>query len=307
MTIKETLNAATQKLKANGVEEPRRDAVVLLSFVLNKDKTFLFAHDKDFLEEETLEKFFSVVERRAAHEPLQYITGKQEFFNLEFEVTKDVLIPRPETEILVETALGILDSKFKIQNSKEEIRWSQSAIRNLSVCDVGTGSGCIVVSLLHERFFLRGVGLDISKNALTIAERNAKRHVVDERLTLIESDCFSALQNLNTLSDGRVFVFDLIVSNPPYINEQDFQTLQSEVKDYEPRQALTPGGDGLSVIRRLIKDAPRFLKEEGYLIFEIGYDQSNAVKELVDEKVWTLIEIRKDLQGTRRTVVLKLV
>ncbi len=300
MTIKETLDAATQKLKENGIEEPRRDAVVLLSFALQKDKTFLITHDKDTIDEETLKTFFSFIERRALHEPLQYITGKQDFFNLEFEVTDDVLIPRPETEILVETALEILDSN--------KIRNPQSAIRNqdnLLVCDIGTGSGCILVSLLCERKYLYGVALDISKAALRVAERNAIKHSVIDRITLIESDCFSALENLNTLSDNRFSSFDLIVSNPPYINETDFQTLQSEVKNHEPRMALTPEGDGLRVIKKILTDAPRFLKPNGHLLIEIGYDQSEKIKEVINEKIWTLIEIRKDLQGISRTVVVK--
>jgi release factor glutamine methyltransferase len=297
MTIKETLDEATEKLRASGIEEARRDATLLLMCATEKDRVHLLTHDEDAIDENVLKNYLTFIERRASGEPLQYITGRQEFFKLEFEVTPDVLIPRPETEILVEAALEIIDTKITTDNGQRTTDKSQ--IRTPLICDVGVGSGCIIVSLLHERKSLRGVGLDISKAALTIAERNAKRHGVDSRLMLFESDCFSALE-------GKDFEFDLIVSNPPYINKEDFQTLQSEVKSYEPQQALTPGGDGLNVIRRLLKDAPRFLKDGGYLIFEIGYDQSETVKEMIDEKSWTLIEIRRDLQGIPRTVVLKM-
>jgi release factor glutamine methyltransferase len=323
-TIEEALKEAAQKLKSNGIEEARLDATTLLSFILNKDRVFLLAHDKDVLDEDALKMFFSYIERRSLKEPLQYITGQQEFFGLTFEVTPDVLIPRPETEILVEAALEILDSKFKIQNSKLELESigqtdddrkktkdkrqrtkdknqignRQSAIGNALVCDVGVGSGCIIVSLLNERKTLRGVGLDISKDALSVAEKNAKRHGVNERLTFFESDCFSSIE-------GKDFEFDLIVSNPPYINENDFQTLQSEVKDYEPRQALTPEGDGLHIIKKLIKDAPQFLKPEGYLLIEIGYDQSERISQIIDSSLLSLVEIRKDLQDIPRVVVLK--
>lgn len=310
-TIKEALEEATQKLKSNGIEEARRDAVQLLCHVLKKDRVFLIVHDKDFVDEKILETYFALIERRALNEPLQYITGKQEFFGLDFEVTKDVLIPRPETEILVEAALEILNSKFKIQKLKTEAidkrqrtkdegqrTKDENQIGNYLLCDVGVGSGCIIVTLLHERNYLRGVGLDISKNALRVAERNAERHGVKMRLMLLKSDCFAVLEE-------KVFQFDLIVSNPPYINETDFQTLQSEVKNYEPRIALTPEGDGLRVIKKLLKDAPKFLKSNGYLLIEIGYDQSEIVKELIDEKIWTLVEIRRDLQNIPRIVVLR--
>jgi release factor glutamine methyltransferase len=335
MTIKETLNEATEKLRASSIEEARRDATLLLMCVTEKDRVFLLTHDEDTIDESVLKNYLTFIERRVSGEPLQHITRRQEFFKLEFEVTPDVLIPRPETEILVEAALEIIDTKITTDDGqrttdKNQIRTPHSALYTPLVCDVGVGSGCIAISLLHERENLKAIGLDISTNALSVAMRNAIKHNVNERLTLIESDCFSALENENSTVWSDIHVsdpiyaplkscfslihpssliphplFDLIVSNPPYINEEDFQTLQSEVKSYEPQQALTPGGDGLSMIRRLLKDAPRFLKEGGYLIFEIGYDQSETVKEMIDEEVWTPIEIRKDLQGIPRTVVLR--
>ncbi|HEX8919849.1 MAG TPA: peptide chain release factor N(5)-glutamine methyltransferase, partial [Pyrinomonadaceae bacterium] len=224
-----------------------------------------------------------LVERRAAGEPSQYITGHQEFYGLDFEVTTDVLIPRPETELLVETALGLLD---------------QMELTPLFICDVGTGSGCIPVTILHERLEVRALGLDISPEALRVAARNAARQDVRERLFLTASDCFSAL-------DAERARFSMIVSNPPYIAEDALAGVQREVRDHEPRVALTPGGDGLRIIRRLITDAPSFLEPGGYLLMEIGFDQHEAVGNLIDSKVWELLDIHKDLQGIPRIVALK--
>jgi release factor glutamine methyltransferase len=221
------------------------------------------------------------VEQRATGVPMQYLTGHQEFYGLDFEVTPDVLIPRPETELLVEIALELIGETK----------------RSAFVCDVGTGSGCIPVVLLRERPNMRAIGLDISANALRVAARNAARHGVSNRLTLIASDCFAALNP----SDA----FNLISSNPPYIAEDALSHLQREVRDHEPRVALTPGGDGTRIIRRLITDAPIFLKSGGHLLLEIGFDQHEAIRQLIDAQVWQLLDIHKDLQGIPRIVVLR--
>ncbi|HEX8688095.1 MAG TPA: HemK/PrmC family methyltransferase, partial [Pyrinomonadaceae bacterium] len=167
------------------------------------------------------------------------------------------------------------------------------------VCDVGTGSGCIAVALLHERRDARGLALDVSPAALAVAARNAARHGVSPRLALVASDCFAAL-------DPAARKFEMIVSNPPYVAEDDLPGLQREVRDHEPRVALTPGGDGLSVVRRLVAEAPRHLKPGGHLLMEIGFDQHERVAALLDPAVWTLLDIHKDLQGIPRTVALRL-
>ncbi|HYO64256.1 MAG TPA: peptide chain release factor N(5)-glutamine methyltransferase, partial [Pyrinomonadaceae bacterium] len=227
-TIAGALAEAARVLGDAGVAEARREAGSLLAHALGRDRTFLITHGDDELGGDLLARFRRLAARRAAGEPLQYIRGAQEFFGLDFEVTPDVLIPRPETELLVEAALELL-----------------AGTQAPRVCDVGTGSGCVVVSLLHGRGDARGVGLDISPPAVRVAARNAARHDVAARLELFESDCFSALEGA-----GRVF--DVIVSNPPYIPERDIADLQREVRDHEPRAALTPGGDGLRIIRRLV-------------------------------------------------------
>jgi release factor glutamine methyltransferase len=287
LKIAEALKEAADALRAAGMADARPDARTLLSHTLARDHAFLIAHSDDELAPPAAALFRERVRRRAAGEPVQYITGRQEFYGLEFEVGPAVLIPRPETELLVETALALL----------------RETDAPPLVCDVGTGSGCIPVALLHERRDARACALDISPDALAVAARNAARHDVAERLTLLVSDCFAALD------PSRAQAFNLITSNPPYVTENDFANLQREVRDHEPRIALTPGnddgGDGLSIIRRLFAEAPRFLAEGGHLLCEIGYDQHEAVARLIDESVWTLLDIRRDLQGIPRIVVLR--
>jgi len=284
-TIRQSLAAATRRLRRAGIADAGRDAATLLMLALDCDRTFLVVNPNLELNEDSQARFRRAIARRARREPVQYISNRQEFYNLEFEVTPDVLIPRPETELIVEAALELLRDN--------------SAPR---VCDVGTGSGAITVALLHEREDARAVALDVSVGALAVARRNAVRHNVDDRTRFVASDCFDALQH----SERNAWQpFDVIVSNPPYIAEEELPALQPEVRDFEPRAALTPGTDALHVIKRILHDAPRFLVANGYLIFEIGFGQSRAVAELIDEVVWRLIDIQADLQNIARTFVLQ--
>jgi len=280
-SIAEAILHGANNLRKAGVPEERREAGSLLMHVLDRDRTYILGHAEDLLTDEQVEEFSESLEARAQGKPLQYITGRQEFFGLEFEVNNDVLIPRPETELLVEAALSIV--------SPNETPF---------ICDVGTGSGCIVITLLHKLARARGIAFDISAAALAVAERNATRHGVQERLSFVTSDCFAGLEP----AFGQTF--DLIVSNPPYVAERAVDGLQREVRDFEPPVALTAGEDGLSVIRRLLIEARAYLKSGGFLIFEMGFDQHDAVKELIDENAWKLLEIYDDLQGIPRTVAL---
>lgn len=278
-SIANSLLEASQALEAHGVPESRREAGSLLSFVIGKDRTFLISHADDLLEETEVDRFREVVARRAEGEPLQYITGMQDFYGREFRVTPDVLIPRPETELLVEAALEVITD-----------------VRGPTICDVGTGSGCIAVTLLCERTDARAVAVDVSEAALKVAAQNAHVLGVGDRVELKLSDCFDELDKTT---------FDLIVSNPPYVSSAALPALQREVRDHEPLVALSPGADGLSVIRRLLHDAPSFLNAGGHLIMEIGYDQGEAMQELIDPKFWRLVEIRPDLQSIPRIVVVQ--
>jgi release factor glutamine methyltransferase len=281
-SISAAIDKAARRLREAGVDDPRREAGSLLGFVLGQDRAYLIVNAAKLLSRSEAAQFEEVVDRRARREPFQQITGHQEFYGLDFIVTPDVLIPRPETELLVETAFGFLSAGDP----------------TLRVCDVGVGSGCIVITLLHERPRLRGLALDISPAALAVAVTNAKRLEVADRLELRESDGFAVLQAVPER-------FLLITANPPYITESDYAGLQPEVRDHEPRLALTPGGDGLSLIRRLLAAAPDFLVPGGHFLMEIGYDQGDAIATMVDRSIWSEFAILPDLQGIPRCVVLR--
>jgi release factor glutamine methyltransferase len=284
-SIAEAILQGTDTLRKAGVTEARREAGSLAAHVLRRDRSFILSHPNDVVNQDQLEVFRRCIDLRAKGEPLQYITGVQEFFGLDFEVTSDVLIPRPETELLVETALKLT---------------AASDVAPL-ICDVGTGSGCIAISLLHELPEARAVAIDVSPAAISVAQRNAARHCVTERIDFILGDCFAGLVQGNSRRPS----FDLIVSNPPYVSETALAGLQREVRDFEPRSALAAGADGLSIIRRLLLEAGNFLKNGGHFLFEIGFDQSATVEQLIDRQHWSLVEILKDLQGIPRIVVLQ--
>ncbi len=283
-SIAETILQGAHKLRQAEVPEARREAGSLLAHVLERDRSFILSHAEEAISGEQSERFRQYLERRAEGEPLQYITGQQEFYGLDFEVTPDVLIPRPETELLIETALklfaGFADDIF--------------------ICDVGTGSGCVVVTLLHELPQAHAIAIDISPAALAVARRNAARHATTRRVDFVLSDCFAALNTQNPQQS-----FNLIVSNPPYVEEGAIAGLQREVRKFEPITALAAGVDGLAVIRRLLLEAGSFLTTGGYFLFEIGFNQAAAVEQLVDPKLWRLLAIHKDLQGIPRIVALQ--
>ncbi len=272
MNISETLKTAAEVLQRNNIAAPRREANSLLAFALQKDRTFLIAHSEYELSAAEETRFLEFLHRRASREPFQYITGKQEFYGLDFMVTPDVLIPRPETELIVENAIELLPENGRF-------------------CEIGIGSGCISISILHKVNNASAVGLDIAEKALRIAAINARTHQVSDRLNLQVSDVF-----LN-LEDNQ---FDLIVSNPPYISSGEISSLQAEVRDFEPLNALTDGADGFSIIEKITDEAAHFLKTGGFLLMEIGYRQSAAVKKMFDSKVWRKVEILPDLQGIPR-------
>ena len=273
-SVADALRLAAEKLKASGISQASREAKSLLAFVLRKDKIFLVAHSEYELSAAEEKQFQTVLQRRTRREPFQYIVGRQEFCRLDFLVTKDVLIPRPETEMLVEAAIEILKSGAKF-------------------CEVGIGSGCIGVSILHKLQTASAIGLDISEKALKIAEKNAKSHQVLKRLELKISDVFESLDDEK---------FDLIVSNPPYISNKEMKTLQPEVRIFEPHAALTDGANGFSIIEKIIDSAPKFLKEGGFLLMEIGFGQAGEVRKMLDRKVWREVEIAPDLQKIPRMI-----
>lgn len=279
MTLKDVLKQGIQFLKNANIETPEVDAGVILCSVLNCDKTFLYAHDEYILNNVQQKKFLCLLESRAKGMPVQYITGHQEFMSLDFQVSCDVLIPRQDTEILVETL---------IEYSKEFNK------KGLEILDVGTGSGCIAVSLAHYIEGCRVVAVDVSEKALDTAVKNAFNIGVSQKIKFVRSNLF---ENISSKAS-----FDIIVSNPPYIESEDIKTLQIEVKEFEPTIALDGGIDGLDFYSEIIKTSPRFLKEQGILAFEVGYNQSEKVRDMMSE-YYCDVKIIKDFSKIGRVVI----
>jgi release factor glutamine methyltransferase len=275
MKVADALSAASSRLDAAGVADPRREAASLLALALDKPNTFLIAHPEYELIGDEKGRFNEFVARRATREPFQYIAGRQEFYGLEFEVTPDVLIPRPETEILVEEAIKGLGKLAELDK-----------LSKLSFCEIGVGSGCISVSILRNVPNATAVATDISDKALAAARRNAERHGVADRLVLKLGDLFA----------GVVDKFDMIVSNPPYIPDADLTDMQPEVRDFEPHNALFAGNDGLDIVRRIIEEAPEHLNSGGLLLMEIGVGQSELLRRHFDTSIWKEPGFLADLQ-----------
>jgi len=270
------LHAAIGELKAAGVDHPRRNAEWLLAAVLNCGRAALYAYPARLVPAAERARFHEMVTRRTRHEPLQYIIGHEDFYGLRLQVTPDVLIPRPETEELVERVLALVDN--------------HSSPR---VLDVGTGSGCIALAIQHERPDARVVACDISTEALAVAQRNAQAHEldVDFRQGDMLSDGFAA-----ELSGP----FDAVVSNPPYIPDDEAPTLPVDVRDHEPPQALFTGNDALRFYRALVQHAPALLADGGWLALELHTDYAEAVGALFDAPGWSSANIHDDVSGRPR-------
>lgn len=279
MMLEKVLNEGIRILKEDNVETPAVEAGVLLCHVLNKDKTFLFAHPEYILSVSESTEFFKLINSRVKGKPSQYLTGFQEFMSLEFKVDSNVLIPRQDTEILVETVIDYA-KKLNIQETQ--------------ILDMGTGSGCIAISLAYYINNSKVTAVDISEGALRVAEKNARALGVKEKVTFLRSDLFKNLVD----SAG---VFDIIVSNPPYIPTKDIKELQSEVRDFEPHGALDGGADGLDYYKTLTRNAAKYMKNQGFLAFEVGYGQALQVAELLRQSGY-ITSIIKDLSGIDRVV-----
>ncbi|AIF53830.1 peptide chain release factor N(5)-glutamine methyltransferase [Pelosinus sp. UFO1] len=278
-TIQTILNWTRQYFLDKGVENPRLDAEVLLSHILDKERLYLYVHFDQPLEEKELAAFRVAVKKRAARLPVAYIIGVKEFMGLDFEVTPAVLIPRPDTEILVEAALKRL-----------------SMLGNPYILDIGTGSGAICVSMLANLPTASGVTVDISAAALDVAKKNAMKHQVHERLTFCQGDLFAPVEGQQ---------FTAILSNPPYIPEADIRGLTPEVRQ-EPNLALDGGQDGLDFYRRIIKEGRKYLVTGGFIVMEVGIGQAQLVANMAEKSGdFKLSEIIKDYGGIERVVVIE--
>jgi release factor glutamine methyltransferase len=284
--VSSLLAEAVAELTLYQIANPRLEAEVLLAYVLATDRAGLYTHLRDPISSSRTETFRHLIQRRAQHEPLQYITGTQEFWSLPFMVDKRVLIPRPETEVVVETALRLI--------SQSTIHNPQSAIQ---ILDVGTGSGCIAIALAKELSHAQLWATDVSSDALRVARNNAEHHDVARQITFLQGDLFAPIAD-------KTVEFEIIVSNPPYLVHDEIATLQPEICDWEPHCALDGGRDGLDFYRRLLSESPAFLCSGGWLIMEIGQGQRQAIMRMVQEQPYLRASFSvPDYSGHDRVVV----
>lgn len=284
-TIWEAMKWAEKSLSSSGRPDAPIDAKLLMLYVLECSETMLLLDRQKVMNEEALETYKKHVAIRQTGVPLQHITGVQEFMGITFKVNENVLIPRQDTETLIEKLLEKLNRKLTVTGN------------NLEGIDIGTGSGCIGISLAHYIPQLKMTLVDISKQALEVAAYNIKAHHLEKRIQTLESNL------LKQYSGDRV---DFIVSNPPYIAKKDMEDLMIEVKEYEPHLALTDEGDGLYFYRAISKIAKNYLKQDGLLAYEIGYDQGEAVKDILAHEGYCDIELHQDLAGQDRVIIARL-
>ncbi len=285
--VRSALKQGLAQLRAAQVPSFTLAAELLLLHVLDRDRTWLYAHPEEQLSAAESERFFALIARRANGEPTQHLTGKQEFWGLEFEVTPDVLIPRPETEHLIEVALDRL--------ALRELRAGRKPIfggEGLQIADIGTGSGCIAIALARDLPAATIYATDISSAALAVAKRNADRHSVSGHIHFVECN----------LLDITTPEFDLIVSNPPYVGRREAETLAREVRDHEPEIALYGGEEGYELYADLITQAAAHLKTGGLLVLELGHNSLPAVQPLLDAPTWTNVAVTNDLAGIPRVI-----
>ncbi|UCG14491.1 MAG: peptide chain release factor N(5)-glutamine methyltransferase [Deltaproteobacteria bacterium] len=283
-TILKLLQWTTSYFEERSVAEPRTSAEVLLAHVLRQDRLFLYLNYDRPMETRELSAFRECVKRRAAGEPSQYITGTQEFWSLPLQVSPDVLIPRPETELLVEAVL-------------EFVRGNNAIRTNLRILDLGTGSGAIAIALAKEMSTAEIVAIDLSTAALRLARENAHRHKLGGRIHFVRGDL---LAGIPVCAEG----FNVVVTNPPYVSQTEFQRLPREIRNHEPRHALDGGPDGLAVISCIVKEAPGLLRPSGGLFLEMGAGQSGIVsKQVARNKQYRYSYILRDYSGLDRVLV----
>ncbi len=296
--LQTALQTAILTLTQAGCDTARLDAELLLAHCLNVDRSWLYAHHRDDLDLSKEQLFQALVLRRRRREPLAYIVGHKAFFGRVFRVTPDVLIPRPDTEILVALALDILKKPNSLPDPSKEGALSSPFQRTRGVypiLDIGTGCGCIAISLACQGPAVQVIATDISKAALKIARDNARRHQVAPRITFVQADLLAGLSGL----------FDMILSNPPYIAAAEMRALAPEVRNYEPALALTDGDDGLQAIKRIVTTARQCLSPGGSLLIEIGADQGPSILSFA-QRMWPEAQCRiePDLAGRDRVLVM---
>ena len=276
MNINSAISHGSKILKNKSISNSQLDSEILMSKTINKDRKYILLNPNNILNKNELKIFLNLIEQRSLGKPVSYLTNKKFFWNSEFFISDDILIPRPDTEIIIENVLRLTKNKNKI-----------------NILDIGVGSGCILLSILKEKASFNGTGIDISKKCLDICKINAFNLKVRSRLKLYKS-------NVDKFNLGK---YDLIVSNPPYINKLKLNYLERDVIKFEPKLALDGGLDGLSEIRKVIKKSSDLIKKNGIFILEIGYDQKNKVINLLKKEGFYINSIQKDLAKNDRCIV----
>jgi release factor glutamine methyltransferase len=316
LNIRTALKHGIAQLREGNVPSFTLAAELLLLHVLGRSRTWLYAHPEEIIDEADAKRFFDLTARRSAGEPTQHLTGKQEFWGLEFEVTPEVLIPRPETEHVIEVALDRLALR-ELRAGRPQ----KSDGAGLQIADIGTGSGCIAIALAKELPAANVLATDISPAALAVAKRNAVRHSVADRIDFREANLLFSVgaqhvapqpgkvQNSappasaeSLITGHQSCLYDLIASNPPYIGRRDAPSLPREVRDHEPHAALFGGEEGYELYADLITQSAHHLKPGGILVLELGHSSLPAVHPLLDTSTWTNIGVTNDLAGIPRVI-----
>ncbi len=308
MNTRDLLREGMSRLSEAHVPSHALAAELLLIYTLGRDRAWIYSHPEMLIEPVDAGNYFAFIARRAAGEPTQYIIGKQEFWGLEFEVNPSVLIPRPETEHVVEVALKRLSSRRSEMDYREAAEGPK-----IRIADVGTGSGCVAIALAKERPSAEIVATDISSAALELARRNAVRHSIASRIEFMQTDLLSALLHPDAIGgrpeprDSQIAThrwhsFGLIVSNPPYIARDEAATLEREIREHEPGAALFGGPSGTEIYDRLIEQAGMLLDSGGNIVLELGYNSAPHVASLLESAAWRRVEITNDLAGIPRVI-----
>ena len=276
MNIENILNEGIRTLKQSKMPNPQLDSEILLSNSIKRDKKYIILNPKELLNSEQVETFKNLIERRRKKEPVAYLINKKEFWKDEFFVNKNVLIPRPDTELIIEQVLKIYSKDSQLQ-----------------VLDIGTGSGCILLSILKERPNFYGTGIDISKKSINVSKLNAKQLNLTSRVKFFHS----------SVDNFKIGKYDLIVSNPPYIELFNLKYLEKDVISFEPKLALSGGFDGFSKIRKVINKAKNLIKKNGKFILEIGFNQKNKVKKILKEEGFYVNKAIRDYGNNDRCII----
>ncbi len=276
MNIKNAISEASEKLRKNNIKSFLLDSEILMSEVYKKDRKFVILNQNLELKKNFFDLYKKLVKERSSGKPISYIINKKEFWKYEFKINSEVLIPRPDTEIIIEQVIKFTKNK-----------------KNLKVLDIGVGSGCILLSILKEKKDFSGVGIDICKKSLDLCKINANNLKIHHRAKFFKS-------NIDNFNYGK---YDLIVSNPPYINHFDLNKLDNGIRNFEPKLALDGGLDGLSEIRKVVKKSSKLIKTNGKLILEIGFDQKDSVKKILNRKGFYINKIIKDYANNYRCII----